>query len=95
MDERDVNAREKQDQEIHPILQTYKMVAVRFAEWIRNNNYDCRYCKPENKWLYVHYLVFTELRQRRWNTDIKNKHGKTTEELYDMFLAEEKERLTK
>lgn len=72
-------------QEENIITSTMKMVAVNFAEWVNKNRYSKYWGSDEpnrNKW----YVGYTTPDSRKYFT---------TEELYEMFLVDERERLKK
>ncbi len=77
-------------------LETSKMLAINFATWLEDNSWAAvrsnklgktAYidCSKHNVYVHASYEYLTKLVQE---------HGKTLEELCDMFVEEEKQRIS-
>lgn len=74
-----------------------KMVAVNFATWMEDNSWVVVYSEELKIRAYVDGLkndVLVNGSDYHY-TKLINEHGKTLEELYEMFLVDERERLKK
>lgn len=74
-----------------------KMVATKFATWLEDNSWKTVYSEELKKTAYVNTSENKILIHGSdyHFTMMINEHGKTIDELYEMFLIDEKERLKK
>lgn len=79
------------------IIETMKMVAVNFATWLEDNYWIAVYSEELKIRAYVDGLkndILVNGSDYHY-TKLINEHGKKIEELYEMFLVDERERLKK
>ena len=79
------------------ITDTVKMVAVNFATWLEDSDWTAVYSEELKKRAYVDssknkILVYGS---DYHFTKLINEHGKTLDELYEMFILDERDRLKK
>ncbi len=69
-----------------------KMAAINFATWMEDNGWQCVYSKELKKRAYVDCGVMKHGSDYHFTKIIKE-HGKTLDELWELFVLHEQKRL--